>query len=1055
MESAIGGCDIIDIVYRSPRTTVYRGVRREDLRPVAIKTLTDRYPRPRDLAVLRREFRVARQLRGPGIIDVLGLAPWENNLALIEEDFGGGPLALGALPDLGEFLAVALAATRALVRVHEQIIHGDVSPSNIVWSPNGCQVRLIDFAAAISLDADARRPLSDELSESSFPYMSPERTGRTQREVDHRTDLYSLGATFYHLLTGAPPFEGRDRGEWIDLHLTREPIPPREITPGVPPVVSDIVVRLLAKNPEDRYQSARGLLRDLEECGRRYDTTGTIAPFALGAGDVGTRLQIPTRLRGRETEVDQLLAALEEARAGAARLAIVAGEPGVGKTALVDELRRRLPGLGGTFIEGKFDQFRMDSPYAAVAQALRQLVVHLLSQPEETLATRRAELRDALAPNGRLMTDLVPELEWVIGPQPPVAGGNPVEEQNRFHSTLGTLLRTVARLERPLVLFLDDLHWSDAPTLALVDALLSDRAGGLLLIVGTYRKTEVGPDHPLVRLLAAITGARPLTVIDLPPLDVEAVTALMADALAASPERTAPLAALLHENTGGNPLGVRELIGVANRDGAIWFDPAARRWDWAIERLQPARTGEDLVELLLERLRGLPAATQRWLGIGACLGAVFDLRGLALAGDGAMSVVTAALADAVRERLLRPLSPDEYQPSGCAADAAGTANVVLDAGPLETRYRFQHDRVQQAAYALIPEAERRALHLRIARRLLDGLPAGEREERLIELARHLNVGASLLQGDAERRTAVEVNLAAARKARATAAHAAALELLEAARELLPADAWQSAFDLAYEIHYLGSACAYMLGRSDVAEHWADQLLQQARTPIEKARVYGMQLTHLTFCDRMEDAVAAGLRGLRLLGVRLSARPSTAHIVRELVMAKLALGRRRIADLENGPVIDDPAVRLCMRILVDFIPPAYLTGNEKLFAAAVLRQVRLTLKHGVCVESAAAYASYVVLLAGLGDLTSADEFGKLALRLTDRFNAVEWRCRNLVLYTLFGLSWARPWREMVPIFQEAVRAGMVSGDLLFTAYTCGWVHLWDPDVDIKTAAEEGR
>ncbi|HSS37801.1 MAG TPA: AAA family ATPase, partial [Polyangia bacterium] len=639
MESAIGGCDIIDIVYRSQRTTVYRGVRREDLRPVAIKTLTDRYPQPRDLAVLRREFRVARQLRGPGIIDVLGLAPWENNLALIEEDFGGTPLALRALPDLGEFLAVALAATRALVRVHEQIIHGDVSPSNIVWSPNGCQVRLIDFAATIPLDGDIRRPLSDELSASSFPYMSPERTGRTQREVDHRTDLYSLGATFYHLLTGAPPFEARDRGEWIDLHLTREPVPPRQIAPAVPPVVSDIVVRLLAKNPEDRYQSASGLLRDLEECRRRYDAAGTIAPFALGAGDVGARLQIPSRLRGRDAEVDQLLAALDDARTGAAHLAIVAGEPGVGKTALVDELRRRLLGLGGTFIEGKFDQFRRDSPYSAVAQALRQLVVHMLSQPEETLAARRAELRDALAPNGRLMTDLLPELERVIGPQPAVATGNPVEEQNRFHATLGTLLRTVARLERPLVLFLDDLHWSDAPTLALVEALLADRAGGWLLIIGTYRKTEVGPEHPLSRLLAAMNGLRRLTAIDLPPLDVQAVTQLVADALAAPPERTAPLAALLHDNTGGNPLGVRELIGVANRDGAIWFDPAARRWDWSIDRLQPARTGEDLVELLLERLRALPPATQRWLGIGACLGAVFDLRGLALAGDGGMSVV--------------------------------------------------------------------------------------------------------------------------------------------------------------------------------------------------------------------------------------------------------------------------------------------------------------------------------------------------------------------------------------------------------------------------------
>ena len=349
----------------------------------------------------------------------------------------------------------------------------------------------------------------------------------------------------------------------------------------------------MAKNPEDRYQSASGLLRDLEECRRRYDAAGTIAPFALGAGDVGARLQIPSRLRGRDVEVDQFLRALDDARAGGARLAIVAGEPGVGKTALVDELRRRLLGLGGTFIEGKFDQFRRDSPYSAVAQALRQLVVHMLSQPEETLAARRAELRDALAPNGRLMTDLLPELERVIGPQPAGRhrqsgrGTESISRDTRNAAAHGGAAGTPPGPVSRRSSLVGRAHPGAGRSLA------GGLGGRVAADLGTYRKTEVGPDHPLSRLLAAMNGLRRLTAIDLPPLDVEAVTQLVADALAAPPERTAPLAALLHDNTGGNPLGVRELIGVANRDGAIWFDPAARRWDWSIDRLQPARTGED------------------------------------------------------------------------------------------------------------------------------------------------------------------------------------------------------------------------------------------------------------------------------------------------------------------------------------------------------------------------------------------------------------------------------------------------------------------------------
>jgi predicted ATPase/class 3 adenylate cyclase/GAF domain-containing protein len=1049
MHTHIADYVISNVLYRSSRTTVYSGSRPGDAHSVVIKTLTDAYPSPKDLARLRLEFRVARRVKGPGVINILGLESWGNSLALIEEQFAGVPLtsASDADGDLDRFLATAIPVTAALARVHEFVVHGDVNPSNILWDATGCSVKLIDFGAASEIGSEHHSLATDGLSDSSLPYMAPERSGRVNRDLDHRTDLYSLGTTFYELLTGRRPFEADDRSEWIYCHVTREPVPPHEVTPGLPILLSLLVMRLMAKNPEDRYQSARGVLTDLMTCRRRWRETGRIDAFPLGHRDSDGRLRAVKRVCGRESELQSLMTAFEAARAGASRCVLVSGAPGVGKTALVSEIRRTVFQLGGSFIEGKFDQFQRHAPYAAVAAAIRQFVTQALSSPDDRLAAVRTGLRDALTPNGGLVVEIVPEMENIIGPQPPIPPVNPIEDQNRFHATMTALFATMARAQSPLVVFLDDLHWSDVPTVALVEALLADPALGHFLLVGAYRSDDVGT-RSLARLLDSTDGRDRVTMIDVRPLDRAEVDQLVVDALGASSGHTLELSALLHEKAFGNPLAVQELLSLAARRGALRFEPDGGLWTWDVERIANIVDGDDVVDILLARLQRLSPVTQHWLRLAACLGNAFDLSTLAVVGSATRADIAHGLWDAASEGLVLPTGED-YRLIG------GSERTAVDEAAFDVRYQFRHDRVQQAAYALVPEDEKRALHLRIGRHLFTALSPAESEERIIEIVRHLDIGAPLVDSDAERVALAELNLRAARKARASAAFGPALELLESASAVLPAAAWRDAYDLSYDIRYLGAACAYMADRVELAEAWVAELLVHARTTRERACVYAMQLQQLTVRNRMDEAVAAGLEGLRLLGLRMSASPSRATILRELAMARRAQGRRKVAELADAPVITDPYVLLSMRILVDFIPPAYLTGNDRLFAAAVLMQVRLSLENGVCAEAAAAYASYVVLLAGLGNLRGANEFAQLALRLTDTFNAVDSRCRNIILCALFGSSWNRPWSELRAAFQEAVRAGTESGDLLFTAYAAGWVHLWAPDLDIKTAFDESR
>jgi len=1052
MEKATLGYEIHETLYESARTLVYRATRHPDGLPVVIKALRADPPGPKDVVALRREFRVARRLRGRGAVPVHALERWFTGLALIEEDFGARSLdqelKSPSAKDLDSFFDIALPLTRALVDLHAQIVHGDISPANILRNLATKEVRFTDFALASEIGREGENVTVESLSDASLPYMSPERSGRMHRDLDHRSDLYSLGAVLYQLLTGVFPFSASDRPGWIYSHVTRKPVPPSEVNPGVPAILSSITLRLLEKDPQERYQTASGLLGDLSECHAHLSGNASIPSFALGRHDEPRSLTGSHRLCGRDAELAKLLRQFENVAQGTSGGVFISGEAGVGKSALVNEIRRPIFRLNGYFIEGKFDQFQRTQPYAAFAQALRQLVVQVLSEPEELLARRVAELRDVLGPNGQLVVDLVPEFERLIGPQAPPTRGNPVEEQNRFQTTVSSLIRTFARKDQPLVLFFDDLHWSDEATLTLIETLLHDQALRSFLFIGSYRPADVSEGHPLLSAVSRLKTDSRIELLSLEPLSEAAVLEVVHFALQADEERCAPLASQLLEHTKGNPLFLNEAIKAVHRAGALTFDLDSRSWVWDASRVRDILHRDDVIELLILRLRALSPAATSLLSLASCIGTTFDLDTLALVRGCAAAQAAHYMAEAARDGVIVQMS-DEASPM--PSDGRPWSP---DTPPSAMRWRFQHDYAQQAAHSLLTAEQKLDTHRAIGRALLGRYREAPHDDRLIEIVNHLNEGLPLVASDQERLELSKLNLAAARKAMRSAGYGPAFDLLQIGSRILPKEAWGNDVEHAQELHQQLAACAYVTGRLELAEELCNQLLERATTPLAKAQVHAMQLVQLTLCHRMDEAVAAGLRGLRLLGVRMDHRPSTFAILKDLLSAKQRLRGRDVSSLAHAPRLNDAEILLRIRILIDFLPPAYLTGNDKLFAASVLRGVNLSLKHGLGPGSASAYASYVVLLAGLGELKAADEFGRLALQLTPGFGT-DSDCRNQVLYTVFGHSWNRPWREMRGLFEKAVKAGLDSGDMLFTAYTCGWIHLWDPDVDLNTAWEEGR
>jgi predicted ATPase/class 3 adenylate cyclase len=1053
----IPGYEIGKTIHRSTYRSIYQAVRLRDGAPVAIKTLHAEYPSRQHVAQLRREFRILDQLRPvEPVIQAYAIESYGNgNAALVLESFGRS-LAdrLTAEADrklpLPRFFSIAIGLAKALAEVHaHDLVYKNVEPRSVLLDDTGA-LRLIDFSMASELSQELQTYALSKQVEGALPYMAPEQTGRMNRDVDYRSDYYSLGVTLFQLLTGRLPFNAESVLEWVHNHISKQPPSPSDIDKEIPEVLSRIVLKLMAKNAEERYQSSYGLIEDLSRSERELVQSGSIRLFDLGRRDVSRTFQMPQRLYGREAELAALLAVFERAAAGAAEFCMVSGHSGIGKSALVNELSKTLVRHRGYLIQGKFDQFQRGTPYSAVAVAFRSLVRQLLVESDERQEALRQKLQASVGANGRILLELIPELQLIIGAQPAVSELPPAEAQNRFQLVFLSFVRAITE-EQPLVIFFDDLQFGDSSTLNLIRWLAAARDLKHLLVIGAYRSNEVDVGHPLRLALNEIEQSHGVHDLLLHPLELDATEQLVADVLHTDRASCRDLALLLHEKAEGNPFFLTEMLKTLEQARVIVFVPDAGRWRWDIEAARRSELGGNVVHFVVANLRKLPRPTQQVLQLAACIGNSFDLRTLSIIYERSLDETAEDLLPALRRHIVIPLN-DDYKLVG-KVGAGGPARHVDDESP-NPLYRFQHDRIQQAGYALIDAARKQAVHLSIGRLIQRHATAAEREERLIEIVGHLNEGRLLITDPDELRALARLNLAAGRRAQRSSAHEAALAYLGIGQELLPPEPWTADYELTMELAAEYQQGAYLTARYDEAEIWMERMLEQARTDLEKAEILSTRTRQYSTTGKMEGSIQAAIMGLSMLGIRITENPGPAAIGRERAAVKRNLAGRKIADLVAAPPMADRTRLLAVRLLMEIFPAAFLSGSGNLFPFLVLKSVNLSLRYGNSPESAFAYAAYGMLLCGaLDDPATGYEFGKLAVAMNDKLDDIALKSRVMYVYTMFVLHWNEHWSNMTPWFRRGIESGYQSGDLLYLAYSAQDCVIWDPRLDLETAAQE--
>jgi len=956
---------------------------------------------------------------------------------LVVEYSGGEPLdrLIGEPMEIGRFLRIATALTSALGHLHGRgLVHKDIKPGNVLVNETMTQAWLTGFGIASRLPRERQRPDPPEFIAGTLAYMAPEQTGRVNRSIDSRSDLYSLGVTFYEMLTGFLPFEATDPMEWVHCHIARQPVQPSERLSSVPQSVSAIAMKLLSKTVEERYQTAAGVENDLKRCLADWETHRRIVAFTPGEHDIPDHLLIPERLYGRDREIEILLAAFDRiVDGGRPELVLVSGYSGIGKSAVVNELHKPLVPPRGLFASGKFDQYKRDIPYATLAQAFQSLIRPLLNKTEEDLRVWRDALLDALGPNGVLIIELVPELKHIIGEQSPVPELPPQEAQRRFQLVFRRFIGVFARPEHPLALFLDDLQWLDAATLDLLEDLLTRDDLQHLLLIGAYRDNEVSATHPLVRKLNAIreAGAAVQDMV-LTPLSRDDLRQLLVDSLRCTAEEAMPLASLIREKTSGNPFFAIQFISTLADEGLLNFHYGEGRWTWDLIRIHAKGYTDNVVELMVGKLTRLPIVTQEALKQFACMGNSTYFEMLAMAYEKSTADVHEHLWEAVRTGLIFR-SDDSY--------------------------RFLHDRVQEAAYSMIPPEFRAASHLRIGMLLATQIHAEKREEAIFEIVNQLNRGSQLLDSAEDREYVAQLNLIAGRRAKVSTAYASALKYLAAGRQLMTEGTWSRNYPLIFSTEYLMAECELLTADKAAAEDRLSQLPRRANNRHDFCLATRLRLTLYTTLDRCDRAVDVFLEWLNLEGTEWATRPSREDVQREYERIWVLLGGRSVEELIDLPIVTDPEVLDTLDVFTEIVTPSILF-DEHLSTLVVCRLVTLTLEHGNSDAGAFAYV-WLAMFAGprLGNYKDGFRFGRLGFDLVEKRGLIRYQARTWMSVGAMVM----PWMQHVATGRELVRrafdAAYRIGDLTFASYS--WDQLiticlavGDPLAEVQTECENG-
>ncbi|HLO47892.1 MAG TPA: AAA family ATPase, partial [Kamptonema sp.] len=1045
---------ILETVYSGSRTLVYRAIRTSDRLPVVIKLLKNEYPTFSELVQFRNQYTIAKNLYQPGIIQTYSLEPYQNGYALVMEDFGGISLHEWALKaekslSLREFLEVAIALCNTLdILYRERIIHKDIKPSNILINPETKQIKLIDFSIASLLPRETQTLINPNILEGTIAYISPEQTGRMNRGIDYRTDFYSLGVTFYELLTGKLPFASNDPMELVHSHIAKQP-PLLGNREEIPQVICDLVMKMMAKNAEDRYQSALGIKFDLEKCLTKFQETGSIESFEIGQRDVCDRFIIPEKLYGRENEVSTLLQAFDRVSLGATEMMLVAGFSGIGKTAVVNEVHKPIVRQRGYFLKGKYDQLNRNIPFSAFVQAFRDLMGQLLSESDEKLQTWKTQILEAVGDNGQVLIDVIPELENIIGKQPPATELSGTAAQNRFNLLFQNFVQVFTTKEHPLVMFLDDLQWSDSASLNLLKLLIQDT--GYLLVLGAYRDNEVSPVHPFILTVDEIVKAgATVNKITLSSLRESDMNQLVADTLNCELSLAKPLTKLVNQKTQGNPFFATQFLKALHDENLISFDWETRHWQCDIAGVEALAITDDVVEFMALRLQKLSIETQEILKLAACIGAEFDLNTLVIVSEKTAGKTATALWKALQEGLVIPTTKiyKFFTQSDSEQVFKASANPT---------YRFLHDRVQQAAYSLIPEDRQQSTHLAIARLLRQSTPDTELEAKIFEIVNHWNRAIAIILDQSEKDNLAQLNLIAGRKAKASNAYEPAFKYFTTGINLLSDGAWQTQTSLILGLQEGAIEAAYLCGNYEQIEQGVKVILAANLQPTEYVKAYEIKIQAYTTQGRFQEAIAIAQTALTKFNTYLPEQPTPTDITSAVEKVTELLNGRTAEDLLDLPVMTEPEALAIMQLLSSVTGAAYLSASQ-LFPFIVLTQVILSIQKGNNSLSAFSYSNYAVLLSKmLGDLDTAYDFAQMSSQLVAKLNARFMQPKVNLLLAAFFIHYKSHFRNSLALYREGFQTAQEVGDSEFAGYhvhhLCQCVYITGKDLNTLVTETE--
>jgi predicted ATPase/signal transduction histidine kinase/CheY-like chemotaxis protein len=1015
----IQGYKVTDKIYEDTKIVIYEGSSSLNNLSVLIETLNSPAPPVEDVNKLKEIFLINNKLNKiKGVLKIIDLVPYNKNCALILEYFHGKFLRdiIDSGLNLSLFLHIAIKLSEILNQIHDnEIIHCNIKPDIILLpadfensetTNNSLLLKVIGLGGSSFKLKDSSNSGQPNILDISMEYISPEQTGRMNRSVDYRTDFYSMGITFYEMLTGRVPFRSQDVMELIHFHIAKEPDEPAKINNNIPAIISDIVMKLISKDPEERYQSALGLKADLEICLDQYEKSGQITAFALAKRDIISTLQIPKKLYGRDSEIKILMDIFEGVCKGRSALAFVSGSTGTGKTSLINEIHIPVIKNNGYFTSSKFEHLIREIPYNAIIKAFKLLIRQLLAEKEEEITRWKKIILDAIYPNAGLLIDVIPELKLIIGEQESVPEVGPAEAQNRYNLYFQKFVRVFADKKHPLVLFLDDLQWADSASLNLIKVLITDPETKYLFIIGAYRDNEVNESHKLHKTIDEINSAGiKIKNINLKPLDENIVNDFVSGIIR-NYENTIPLSSIIYKKTQGNPFFVIELIKTLYKDNLLMFDRDSG-WMWDAEAIRQTKATDNVIELLANKFIRLPGHVQDKLKICACLGNNFDIE--ILSGLFNKSVVESAfeMSDLINE------------------------GFITFSGKL---FKFSHDSVQEAVYSLMSDEEKNTLHFKIGKLVLGKTGQKDIGENIFYIVNQLNYGSSLLLVQRDKNEVAELNLLAGKKAKESTAYSSAVKYLQAGRALLSDGSWHKEYSLTFSIHRELAECEYLNGNFDEAERIFNILLGNTSNKIDKANVYNIMVILYTNIGNLEKAIKVGLEGLKLFGIRIPENPGKKSVLVELIKFKWNQRKIKYDEFFVEKELHDLDKIAFLEILTNIGTPAFYS-NTKLFALVVLTIINYYLKSGNTSFASPTYIALGTIIGVLlGDYESGYKIGELALLLNEKYNNRRVNCQVLFMFAYFIQHWKKHTMNGIPYFRRAYKLGVESGNIIYSCHS---------------------